>query len=237
MVEPVLPIVLMNMMLTLPPHEPTRNREKERIDSSPRNQYRKVHPNPRMQIEQDLPTPFHNVMQRPDISPSVKPRLDIQVVESGRDVGDDPEDEPQSRPRLSDEHCRVFAGQAERDHAEEVEHPVDGKSAVAVCVGVVVAVDRPCGDGVRADGIAAGEVDLEGQADERVGQGEEEVRRNSRAPAPEDQMGEFEDGVSLGSEVSKVDWQVESEGEEGDDDEVDQADRDGWDSSVREERP
>lgn len=44
----------------------------------------------------------------------------LTVVESRAHVGNDPENEPQTGPRLADEHGDVFAGQTESEHAHVV---------------------------------------------------------------------------------------------------------------------
>ena len=61
-----------------------------------------------------------------------------------------------------------------------------------------------------------GEVDLKGEGDEGVGQREHEVSREGGAPAPEDELREFEGWVVPWGDVLHVDGHVEGEGEEGD---------------------
>jgi hypothetical protein len=128
----------MHLPLRLPPLQPTTDRKQPRIHRPPRHQNPKIQPNPRMQIEQYLPAPFHNRMQRPRVSPAVKCRRDFNIVEGCGHVGDYPEDEEEAHPGLADDHGHVFAGEAECDHAEEVEHPVDEEGAVAVRDGVAL---------------------------------------------------------------------------------------------------
>ncbi len=161
-------------------------------------------------------------MQRPSIPPSIKPRRQFNSVEASRDVTDDPEDQPQRRPRLPDRHRDVLARQPERDHADEVDHPVDGEGAAAV--GVRVLSDF----GVRSGGVVEG--DLEGQRYHRVGERQEEVDRDGGHPAPDDGLPEAEGGMAGWDHECDVDRHEEGEAEEGDDDQVDQADvygRDG----------
>ncbi len=114
-----------------------------------------------MQIEQRAPRRFDDVVQRPRVAPVEPFRRQVQGVEGGGHVGDDPEDEPHGRPGLPDGHCDVLARETEGDHADEVDHPVDDEGAFAVGGGVV-------GDHcARSGGI--GEGVLEGKGDERVG--------------------------------------------------------------------
>ena len=79
-----------------------------------------------------------------------------------------------------------------------------------------------------------GEGNLEGEADEGVGEGEEEVGCYGGGVAEGDEVGEPERwvgfvGRGVGVEEVGVDGHEEGEGEEGDDDQVDEADTDGWD--------
>lgn len=120
-----------------------------------------------MQIEQGAPGRFDDVVQGPGVAPVVPLGREVEGVEGGGDVGDDPEDEPHGGPRLADGHGDVLAREAEGDHADEVDHPVHDERALAV--GVRVGGDR----GARGGGV--GEGDLEGEGDEGVGEGHEEV--------------------------------------------------------------
>jgi hypothetical protein len=129
----------MHPPLRLPPLKPTTHRKQRTIHRPPRHQNAKIQPDPRVQAEQNLPAPLHNRMQRPRIPPAIEGRCDFDVVEGRGHVGDDPEDEEETHPWHADHHGHVFAGQAERDHAEEIEHPVDGEGAVAVGDGVAFA--------------------------------------------------------------------------------------------------
>jgi len=67
------------------------------------------------------------------------------------------------------------------------------------------------------------ERDLERERDEGVGEREKEVGCYRRDPAPEYHLAEFERWVVLWLEELAVDGEVEGEGEEGYDDEVDEA--------------
>lgn len=114
-----------------------------------------------MQIEQRAPGRFDDVMQRPRVAPIIPFRRQVEGVKGRGDVADDPEDEPHGGPGRPDGHCDVFAREAEGDHADEVDHPVDDEGAFGVRVGVV-------GDErVRSGGVGKG--DLEGEGDEGVG--------------------------------------------------------------------
>lgn len=100
-------------------------------------------------------------MQRPGVAPVIPLRRQVQRVEGGRHVANDPEDEPHGGPRLPDCHCYVLASETEGDHADKVDHPVDDERALTVRVGVI-------GDhSARSSGVIEG--DLEGERDEGVG--------------------------------------------------------------------
>lgn len=184
-----------------------------------------------MQIEQGAPGRFDDVVQGPGVAPVVPLGRQVERVKGRRDVRDDPEDEPHGRPGLPDCHGDVLAREAQGDHADEVDHPVDDKgAALAVRVRVV-------GDGrVRRGGV--GEGDLEGEGDERVGEGHEEVGRHGADPAHDDELPEL-DGRVLPARRDElgVDGQEEAEAEEGDDDEVDETDCDCRDGDRRVEGP
>lgn len=106
-------------------------------------------------------------MQRPGIAPIIPLRRQVQGVEGSRHVGDDPEDKPHSGPRLPDYHCYVLASETEGDHADEVDHPVDDERALTVRIGVI---GYHC---FRSSGVIEGI--LEGERDEGVSEGREEV--------------------------------------------------------------
>lgn len=91
----------MNVVLGLPSHEIAAEREEHGVDGPPCNQNTKIEANPGMQIEKNLSATFDNVVQRPSVSEIVEVGLNIDVVESGTHVGNDPEDQPQSCPRLA----------------------------------------------------------------------------------------------------------------------------------------
>jgi hypothetical protein len=57
-----------------------------------------------MQVEQNLPTALDNRMQRPRVAPAIEAWCDLDVVEGRGDVSDDPEDEEETHPWLSDDH-------------------------------------------------------------------------------------------------------------------------------------
>ncbi len=178
-----------------------------------------------MQVEQRAPGRLDDVMQRPRVAPIVPLGRQVERVKGRRDVCDDPEDEPHGRPGLADGHGDVFAREAEGDHADEVDHPVDDKGALAV------------GDGVGGDGGARGggvvKGDLEGEGDERVGERHEEVGEDGAEPADDDEFPKLDGRVRAGGDEAGVDGQEEAEAEEGEDDEVDEADGDGGDGDGR----
>ena len=173
-----------------------------------------------MQVEEGAPGGLDDVVQRPGVAPVVPAGREVEGVKGRGDVGDDPEDEPHGRPGLADGHGDVFAREPQRDHADEVDHPVDRKGAVAVGVRVVGHGD--------VGGGGVGEGDLEGEGDEGVGEGHEKVGEHGADPAHEDEFPEPDRRVrSAWGDEFGVDGQEEGEAEEGDDDEVDEADGDG----------
>lgn len=204
----------------LPPHEVARKGEQHRIQHDPNEEDAKIEADARVQIEERAPGRLDNVVQGPGVAPVVPLGREVEGVEGGGDVGDDPEDEPHGRPGLADGHGHVLAREAEGDHADEVDHPVDDEGALAAGVGVVG--DR-CARGGR---VAEG--DLEGEGDEGVGEGHEEVGQYGADPADEDEFPEFDGRVPSGGDELAVDGQEEGETEEGDDDEVDETDGDRW---------
>ncbi len=115
-----------------------------------------------MQAKQRLATGFDDVVERPRIAPTIKARRKVNIVESRGYIHDYPEDEPEAGPRLADDHGDVLAGEAERYHAPEIDHPVYDESCASVGVEVCVAADDR-GDGRVRHGIAAGEVDPKGK--------------------------------------------------------------------------
>ena len=173
-----------------------------------------------MEVEERAPGRLDNVVQGPGVAPVVEPGRQVEAVKGRGDVGDDPEDEPHGRPGLADGHGHVLARQAQGDHADEVDHPVDDKGALAVG-------DRVVGHGGVGRG-AVGKGDLEGERDEGVGERHEEVGRHGAGPAHEDELPELDGRVGpAGGDELEIDGQEEGEAEEGDDDEVDEADGDG----------
>lgn len=194
-----------------------------------------------MQVKKNLPASIDNIVQRPiartqkvsnrphcNITadwanvPSITPLIEAwrprDIVETRAHIGNDPEDEPHTRPRLPDDHGHILTRKSQGAHAHKVEHPVHGECAASVGVGV--AVRNCCHHCLTGDWIAAREVDLECERDERVGQGEEEVCGYSGAPAPDDELVELKWWMSFGFQVFDVNWEVECEGEERQNDEV-----------------
>lgn len=175
------------------------------------------------------------MMQRPRVTPPVEGGLGIDIVEACADVANHPEDQPKAHPRLPHEHGHVLARQAQRRHPEEVQHPINGKAAPPIRIRVAVGGDG--GEHLAIHGVPAGEIDLKGERDEAIGERQENVGGNGGEPAPADQLPELERRVAFGLEVLEVDGQVEAEGEEGDDDQVDQADAHGGRGDVGVEGP
>jgi hypothetical protein len=98
--------ISMRPKLTL---KPTAYWEECCVNSSPSDQNAKVQANPRVQPKQNLSTALYNGMQRPSVSPSVERRCDFDIVERRGNVGDDPEDEEKTHPRLAHDHGHIFA--------------------------------------------------------------------------------------------------------------------------------
>lgn len=108
-------------------------------------------------------------MQRPSVAPTVKRRRDLNVIEGRRHIRNNPEDQEQPHPRHTHNHCCVLTGQAQRDHAEEIQHPVYQECAMTICDRV--SVRNVCDLGLASDRVVVREIDLEGHGDERVGKG------------------------------------------------------------------
>ena len=229
------PLILLPLLLLplrphrLPPHEVARAGEERRIERAPDEQDAQVEPDARVQVEEGAAGGLDDVVQRPSVAPVVPAGREVEGVEGGRDVGDDPEDEPHGRPGLADDHGDILAREPERDHADEVDHPVDGEGAAAVGIGVG-------GDGrLRGRGVREG--NLEGERDEGVGERHAEVGRHGAEPADEDELPELDGRVPDWGHELAVDGQEEGEAEEGDDDEVDEPDGDGRRRGRRAEGP
>ena len=135
-----------------------------------------------MRIENHRPRRLDDVVQRPGIPPIEKVRAQLDGIKSRAHITNHPENQPKRCPRLANHHRHVLACQAQRNHADEIDHPVHGKRAVAKGVSPVE------GDVVRLRRVVEG--DLEGKRDEAVGEGHEEVRHDCRDPAPENQLPE-----------------------------------------------
>jgi len=149
-------------------------------------------------------------MQRPSVTPVIEPRRQRNWIEARRHITDNPEDQPERRPRHTDDHRNILARQTQRYHTHVIDHPIDREGAVPVC-----------GSRVRDFGVWccwSGEWDLEGEGDERVEEREEEVGCNSCYPAPDNQLVEVYGSVALGLNKLHVDGKVEGETEERDDD-------------------
>lgn len=155
-------------------------------------------------------------MKRPCIPPAVKRRRNFYIIERRRHIRNNPKDEEQPHPRHPHDHSHVLARQSQRDHAEEVQHPVYQKRAVAIRDRVPVRNVRDLRLG--RNGICVRKINLECHGDKRVGEREHEVGTECGEPAPENELPEFERWVALGVNVGHVDGQIEGEAEEGDDD-------------------
>lgn len=174
-------------------------------------------------------------MQRPCITPSIKCGSDLDVVESCGDVCDDPKNEPASHPRRANDHSHVLTSKPQRNHAKEVEHPVDRKRSVAVSGRVS---GRNFGNlGLGLDWVGVGKVDLERHGDEGVRERQEDICTERRAPSPYYELVELQRWMAFGVDVLHMDRQVERETEEGYDDQVDKTNGYCGNTSVRIERP
>lgn len=92
----------MDVILALPSHKPTAYREERCVHTSPRKQDSKVDSKlVSAQVKEYGPACFHDLMQRPCITPVVKYRFQVNVVERCAYVSYDPEDKPASSPGLS----------------------------------------------------------------------------------------------------------------------------------------
>lgn len=80
-------------------------------------------------------------------------------------------------------------------------------------------------------GWTAREGDLEREGDERVEEGEEEVCCHSCDPAPDDELVEVQRALPL--DKLHVDWEVEWEGEERYNNQIDQSNHDCGDRNRR----
>lgn len=167
-------------------------------------------------------------MQWPRIPPIIKLGRNIQRIKRRTDITNHPKDQPHRRPRLADDHRHVLARQAERPHAEEVDHPVHHERRLPVRIRIVrhLCFRR----GLLVEG------DLEGERDHAVCERHGEVGAHGGDPAVEDELVEVERRVAGRDEELHVRGHVEGEGEEGDDDQVDQPDSDGGKGDWRVER-
>lgn len=158
------------------------------------------------------------IMQGPGIAPIVELGRQLDRVEARRYIRNDPEDQPHGRPRLPDQHCHILAREAQRNHAHEINHPVYHKCAFAERVGVFGNLGR-CSGRIR-------ERNLESKRNQRIGKRHETVGNNGGRPAPYDELPEFQRRVACRDEKFHVDWQIEGEREKGNDDQVNEPDRD-----------
>lgn len=179
--------------LSLPAHDIAADWKQGSVDDAPGEQDANVLANVRLEVEQDMPAGLDDLMQRPSIAERVERRDDLEGVKRGSDIGNDPEDEPQRRPRLANDHGHVLAGEAQGDHAEEVDHPPDWERSEAVRGRIEGDLDARRG--------RLPERDLHREGDERVAQGHEEVRYQCRYPPPDDKLPEVQGRVALGLDV------------------------------------
>jgi len=96
---------------SLPPHKITAKREQHCIDRRPRKQNPEIESDPRMNIEDNCSACIDNVMQRPSVSPKVKPWRKRNGVKACRHIRNNPKNEPESRPRLSYHHRDILTRQ------------------------------------------------------------------------------------------------------------------------------
>ena len=111
------------------------------------------------------------------------------------------------------------------DLAEEVYCPVNGECSMSISIGVLVSIDggRDLCWIARVRYFRA-KIHHESQRDERVGQRQHEVGRNSGTPSPDDKLVELESRVTfIWLQVFEVDRQVERERKERHDNQVDQS--------------
>lgn len=104
-------VIFVHVVLRLPAHEVTREREQQSVHRAPSDQDSKVETDARVQVKQNLTTPFDHVVKRPCVAEVVETRCcdyvsesvfagfqdartGFDVVERRGDIGDDPEDEP-----------------------------------------------------------------------------------------------------------------------------------------------
>lgn len=67
-----------------------RDTYNSRVDGCPSEQDAEIKSNARMQAKQDLSARFDDIVQRPCVAPAEKRRFNVNVVEPGGYVGDDP---------------------------------------------------------------------------------------------------------------------------------------------------
>lgn len=152
-------------------------------------------------------------MQRPRVAPSVKDRCNLNVIERRRNVRNDPENQPKSHPRRTNHHSHILTRKTQRDHAEEVQHPVHQERSVAIRHRVSVCNVSDLR--LTRNRVCVCEVDLKGHRDEGIGEREHKVGTHCGEPAPDDHLVELEWWMALRIDVGHVDRQVEGETEEG----------------------
>lgn len=64
-----------------------------------------------MQTKQDLSAAFNDIIQRPGVSIPIEAWLDLDIVERGTNIADDPKDQLYAHPRLTNEHGDILARQ------------------------------------------------------------------------------------------------------------------------------
>ena len=120
-----------------------------------------------MRIEDNRPRRLDDIMQRPRIPPIKKPWTQFNRIKTRAHIRDHPKNQPKRRPRLPDHHRHVLARQPQRNHADEVDHPVHRERPPPKSIRAIE------NDVVRLRGIVEG--DLERQTDHAVREGHEEV--------------------------------------------------------------
>lgn len=106
-------------------------------------------------------------MQRPSIPPPIKPGRNLNIIETRANIRNNPEDKEQAHPRHTHHHSYILARKAQGNHAEEVQHPVHDECAAAIRHRVTRTLH--CRQCFAGDWVCVGEVDLEGEGDERIG--------------------------------------------------------------------
>lgn len=131
--------VFFNMVHVLILHKSAAYGEECRVDRSPGNEDAKVQTQPVVEVKEQRSRGLDDVVKRPGVTPVIEVRFNLDRVETRRDIGDDPEDQPQTGPGLSSDHGDVLTCQTEGHHADVVEGPEGEEGCGAVLDWVEVA--------------------------------------------------------------------------------------------------